>query len=86
MQCLFCKMTVESSPLGPVSSLTMDSWPDLQCQAYVPSCGTELVSNHNVVGYPHIIITSMGIFCNVGDCCSSKGSFLGKTLMTLLFL
>lgn len=44
-----------NSPRGPVSSPTMDYWPDSQCQAWVSSYGSGFKINYKVVGYPYSI-------------------------------
>lgn len=51
-QLILCTM---SRRRGPVSSPTMDYWPDLQFQAWVSSYGSGFKINYKVVGYPYNI-------------------------------
>lgn len=92
------KITAAGSCLGPVSFPNMGSWPDLQYQESVSSCGADFKSNQNTADYPyktlislygHVYILSAGHFCR------SQGSLLGETVsflslpascMTLLLL
>lgn len=53
MLCLFSRIIVIGSPLGPVRSPATGSQPDLQYQDAFPPLEC-LTSNQKVIGYPHV--------------------------------
>lgn len=76
------KIIVIGSVLGPVSSPTVCSWPDMQYQKHVSSCEVGHKSKQNVLGCPPNICATnahKGISCYAREHCSSQGSLLVKT-------
>lgn len=68
------QIIIVGSFLGSMSSPAKGSWPDLQYQVYVSSCGTVLILNQEVAGHLHHICASivpMDICCHVGHYCST---------------
>lgn len=75
---------VVDSPLRSVKSITMVSWPDLHCWAYVASCGGGLNFNQKVVCYFYIIcayVAPMGMSGHASHCCSSQSSFIAGKII-----
>lgn len=53
MLCLFSKLIVVGSPLGPMTYIDIGSWPYWQFWTWVSFHGVDLKSNQNVVGHSH---------------------------------
>lgn len=83
--CPLSKIIIVGSPLWPMISLGICSWPGLQYQAWISSCGVGLKSNQKAIDYPQILMT---LFCQWAylvrpvDFCSSQWSQLGQILIT----
>lgn len=58
--CPLSKIIIVGSPLWPMISLGICSWPGLQYQAWISSCGVGLKSNQKAFDYPQIFMT---LFC-----------------------
>lgn len=74
---------VAGSPMRPVSSPAMSSWPDLQYEACVSSCAAGLKSKRKAVGCTYNLcaaIAPMGISWCTDGYCSSRSSQLGKLI------
>lgn len=85
---LLNKIIVVGSHIRPMSSPDADSWPDLQNQAWVSTCGVDLQYNQKVLVYPpniHATMASMGISCHICHYCGSQSLQLGKIAADFFF-
>lgn len=76
--CPFSKIIIVDSILRPV---LRTPWFLAKFTAWVSSCGSCLISNQKVIGYPtniHVTIKLMGISCHTDHYCSPQGAQVDK--------
>lgn len=80
--CLFRKIVIAASLVGPVSSLTMGSCPDLQYPVCVFFCEASFKCNQKSTNYlcnRRTSIAPVGISCHGGHHCCSQYLQLGQS-------